>query len=99
MSENWYLRNQVSGLEQAQTTWIAAQDQLALNLTGPILALDTSHRSINTWAEIVATELANNQLKTPLVLAYRRLLNNPRENNSDLFTLLTTDLKDLLLLQ
>ena len=96
MSENWFLRDQVQVLGQTQTDWILAQNELALNLTGPIITLDTSHRAINTWAGTVASELANNQLKTNLVLAYRRLLNNPRENNPDLFTLLTSDLKTLL---
>jgi hypothetical protein len=96
MSESWFLRNQVKVLEQTQTNWVLAQNKLALNLPGPLVSLDTSQRATNTWAGIVAAELANNQLKTNLVLAYRRLLNNPHENNSDLFILLTNELKVLL---
>ena len=96
MSENWFLRDQVKVLGQTQSDWVLAQNKLALNLPGPLVSLDTSQRAINTWAGIVASELANNQLKTNLVLAYRRLLNNPHENNSDLFVLLTNELKALL---
>lgn len=85
MSEVWKLRNQTTELEVVQAEWLRAQKSLALNLTGPIVTLDVSNHVINTWAGVIAAQLAADQLSTPLVIAYRRLLANPLENNSDLF--------------
>ena len=89
MSEVWDRRDPPVNLEVDQSAWIRAQKNLALALpNGPAVAVDPSHPEVNTWAATIAALLFDGNAETSLVVAYRRLLANPHENNDELFNLL-----------